>query len=346
MQPAHEGQADVFNGRDFRLQHGGDDGVAFGGAFGQVFLPDERESHSAPTQGGGRCPPEVDGRFRPLAPENQHPNHPSQGLFNQQRARAAGNAMHSVQRNMMQHQHGIQHGHDFEPGPRQQQQHRPMPQRQQLPMDAHPNFQGGDGASNMAQDRNVQHQQQHYGMQNAANHGNLHAQQQFSGADGEFVIPASHHSSASPSPSASSPSPFTPSSPGFHQESKLQQQHDEAREMLQVLAFPSYLVALFAWRLTSVHSDACGAVSATCSAVPPLQRNASSQGVVFFFLSPHSLEPPAAVAYAVHGLTPRPLASANACKQGTHISDFTSFGDVTSSPPHSMRCIPMECVSV
>jgi hypothetical protein len=316
MQPAHEGQADAFNGRDFRLQHGRDDGVAFGGAFGQVVLPDSRESHPA-LPPGGRCPPEVggeqEGRFRPLAPENQHPNHPSQGLFNQQRARAAGNAMHSVQRNMMQHQHGMQHGSDYEPGPRQQQQHRPMPQRQQLPMDGQPNFQGGDGVSHMAQDRNVQHHQQQYGMQNAANHGNLHAQQQFSGADGEFVIPASHQSSASPSPSASSPSPFTPSSPGFHQESKMQQQHDEAREMLQVLALASRCALCAALHVCAPGSLRGGFRAVLCGTTASAKCLFAGYRLAFFFFRPPSLESPEAVAYAAPGLTPRPLASANAC---------------------------------
>jgi hypothetical protein len=257
MQPAHEGHIDVFNGRDPRVQvhvhHGEDDGVAFGGGFGQGFRQ-ERESHPVPQQGGVRCPAEAaalggeaEVRFRSLAPENQHPNHLSQGLLSQQRARALGNAMngvqntmmqqqHGMQHNMMQQQHGMPHNVDFPPGLRQQ-QHRPMPQRQQLRMDAHPSFQGNDASPHMPHDRNVLLHQQ-LGMPT-----NQQAQQQFSGADGEFLIPASHQSSASPSPSASSPSTFAPLSPGFHQENKLQHQHEETRDMLQVLASHLHLAS-------------------------------------------------------------------------------------------------------
>ena len=253
MQPAHEGHIDAFNGRDPRVHvhahvyHGEDDGVAFGGGFGQGFRQ-ERESHPVQQQGGVRCPAEAaalggeeEVRFRSLAPENQHPNHPSQGLLSQHRARAlVGNAMngiqntmmqqqHGMQHNMIQQQHGMPHNPDFPPGLRHQ-QHRPMPQRQQLRMDAHPSFQGNDASSHMPHDRNVLLHQQ-LGMPT-----NQQAQQQFSGADGEFLIPASHQSSASPSPSASSPSTFAPLSPGFHQENKLKHQQEETRDMLQVLA--------------------------------------------------------------------------------------------------------------
>jgi hypothetical protein len=74
MQPADGSKVNNFNGRESHSQDGIEDGIAYGSRFGQGY--------SCTSAGINIDRNEV--RFGPFTPENQHPNHLSQGLQSDQ----------------------------------------------------------------------------------------------------------------------------------------------------------------------------------------------------------------------------------------------------------------------
>ena len=227
MQSAHANHFGAFNGGNARTAHnGGDGGVgSLRNLFGLADFRQAQVPEQAHTNRLGACPaPASTGgteRASTLAPENQHPNHPA----GHSRAGGMSSSMQSMQPGMLQQQ--MQHNNqDLQP---HMQQHRPMMQRQQMPIGSPPNVQSGEPSPHMSPNRNMGQLPPRLN-QTPPNHA---MQPQFSNVD-QFHIPPSHHSSTSPSPS-SSPANFPPSSP-YHQRD-FKQDHDETLAMFQVSPF-------------------------------------------------------------------------------------------------------------
>ena len=248
---------------DVHAQHAGPGALGFGS---------RSNLRVGDSQGQGiRCPPAASSsalvagdlqseRLRPLAPENQHPNHVSKSYSTDPHFRTGDNsinAMQNLQTALMQQQQQQQHfqQHQHHSGMRQSQDFNLARQRQQMPIGSPPH---DSSPPQMSPDWNLpaptQQQQQHMMQQQQQQqqpqqfpphfiqtppHNAMQPQAQISNTEGQFQIPATYQSST-PSSSTSSHATYQSSSP-YHTHNAFKQDYDDAIELMQVF-LPSLLL--------------------------------------------------------------------------------------------------------
>jgi hypothetical protein len=240
MQAGYE-DLNATNFRDAHEQNAVDGAAGFGDTSGNR----EGGSFERNQRQGMRCPPSsssgsttvvgsAEDVARPLAPENQHPNHLSNDRWNDPRLRMSGNSMRNMQ--PIQQQQQMQ---EMEFQAAIAQQHKSAMQHAQMPMVSPTNLQSEDASPRMSPDRLSLSKQHHHPNQPPPNFIQtppIHAMQpHFSNMEGSFHIPASHQSSTSPSPSSSSSIPASPyRQSGLKQERGYPPEDQDLIELLHV----------------------------------------------------------------------------------------------------------------